>query len=135
MVPTETISDSGSNNYDNDEDDYDDDEDHDDDDDDDNDDDDEETRDSMPELVGEHSDEEIFAIGYDTSANTQMVRLTQRPLYIQWKNLSFYTGNESNSDEETNVSLTTMGFHIDIRIPGNQENYFYPDTISDDYYT
>ena len=91
MVPTETISDSGSNNYDN-EDDYDDDEDHDDDDDDDNDDDDDdETRDSMPELVGEHSDEEIFAIDYDTSANTQMVRLTQRPLYIPMEESIIYT--------------------------------------------
>ena len=29
-----------------------------------------------------------------------------------------------------------MGFHIDIRIPGNHENYIStPDTISDDYYS
>ena len=126
VVPTETLSDSGSNNYDN----------HDNDEDDYDDDDDEETNDSMPELVDQHSDEEIFAIDYDTSANTQMVRLTQRPLYTPREESIIYTGNESNSDEETNVSLTTMGFHIDIRIPGNQENYIStPDTISDDYYS
>ena len=86
-------------------------------------DDDEESHDSMPELVDQHSDEEIFAIDYDTSANTQMVRLTQRPLYTSREESIIYTGNESNSDEETNVSLTTMGFHIDIRIPSSEENY------------
>jgi len=66
--------------------------------------------DSMPELVDRHSDEEIFAIDYDNSANSQVI--TRLP-YSRIEDSIIYTDYEININEirrsinNTNVSISS----------------------------
>ena len=65
----------------------------------------------------EDNNEDVFAIDYDTNRNAQLVT---QILSTPPEESIIYTGNESNSDEETNVSLTTMGIRLNITIPDRQ---------------
>ena len=83
--------------------------------------------DSMPELVGRHSDEEeIFAIDYDNSANSQVI--TRLP-YSRIEDSIIYTDYESNINEirrsinNTNVSISSDIFNIVNSFPIRQRNY------------